>query len=182
LLGPLLDPAQQTLLVKACYDRLGDGAVGGGMVTELLARPLVNLWWPELAGVTQPLAGEWAASRLLLEALPIPVGYGVELALLIDTVRQHGTEAIAQVDLGERAHKNQPDADLAVMAAELLLVAERRPSPSADFICTGAGDQAAAGRPLRQFVRENGLLRPRPRAVPCAEWPPVNSLTGSADR
>jgi hypothetical protein len=70
------------------------------MVTELLARPLVNLWWPELAGVTQPLAGERAASRLLLEALPIPVGYGVELALLIDTVRQHGTEAIAQVDLG----------------------------------------------------------------------------------
>src|SRR5882757_7465933 len=63
LLGPLLDPAQETLLVKACYDRARDGAVGGGRVTELVARPLLNLWWPELAGVAQPLAGEWAARR-----------------------------------------------------------------------------------------------------------------------
>jgi glucosyl-3-phosphoglycerate synthase len=179
LLGPLLDPAQRTLLVKACYDRAVDGPVGapvgGGRVTELVARPLLNLWWPELAGVAQPLAGEWAASRSLLEALPIPVGYGVELAVLIDTARRHGTGAIAQVDLGERAHKNQPDADLAVMAAELLLVAERRHIPGADIRCAGPGGQPPA-RELRQFVREDGTLHPRQRAVPCAERPPASSL------
>jgi len=182
LLGPLLDPAERTLLVKACYDRVGDGPVGGGRVTELVARPLLNLWWPELAWVAQPLAGEWAASRPLLESLPIPVGYGVELAVLIDTARRHGTGAIAQVDLGERAHRNQPDADLAVMAAELLLVAERRRVPSAEVVCAGADDQRPAGTGLRQFIREDGVLRPRLRAVPCAERPPVSSLTPSVAR
>jgi len=182
LLGPLLDPAQQTLLVKACYDRVGDGRAGGGRVTELVARPLLNLWWPELAGVAQPLAGEWAASRSLLETLPIPVGYGVELAVLVDTARRHGTGAIAQVDLGERAHRNQPDADLAVMAAELLLVAERRRVPGADAGFAEAGDQQPAGMELRQFVRADGALRPRPRAVPCAERPPVSALRPSAAR
>ena len=179
LLGPLLDPAERTLLVKACYDRAVDGPVGGGRVTELVARPLLNLWWPELALVAQPLAGEWAASRSLLETLPIPVGYGVELAVLIDTAQRNGTGAIAQVDLGERAHRNQPDADLAVMAAELLLVAERRRVPSADVACPGAGEQRPAGTGLRQFIREDGALRARLRAVPCAERPPVSSLTPS---
>ena len=181
LLGPLLDPAQRTLLVKACYDRVGDGLAGGGRVTELVARPLLNLWWPELAGVAQPLAGEWAASRTLLETLPIPVGYGVELAVLIDTARRHGTGAIAQVDLGERAHRNQPDADLAVMAAELLLVAERRRVPGADVGCAGTGDQPGATE-LRQFVREDGALRAKPRAVPCAERCPVSSLRAGVAR
>jgi len=172
LLGPLLDPAQRTLLVKACYDRAVDGPVGGGRVTELVARPLLNLWWPELAGVAQPLAGEWAASRSLLESLPIPVGYGVELAVLIDTARRHGTGAIAQGDRGERAHKNQSDADLAVMASELLLVAERRRAPGAEVRCAGPGGT----RELRQFVREEGALHPRQRPVPCAERPPASSL------
>ena len=179
LLGPLLDPAERTLLVKACYDRAVDGPIGGGRVTELVARPLLNLWWPELALVAQPLAGEWAASRSLLEALPIPVGYGVELAVLIDTARRNGTGAIAQVDLGERAHRNQPDADLAVMAAELLLVAERRRVPGAGVACSRAGEQRPAGTGLRQFIREDGALRARLRAVPCAERPPVSSLTPS---
>jgi glucosyl-3-phosphoglycerate synthase len=181
LLGPLLDPAQGALLVKACYDRVGDGLAGGGRVTELVARPLLNLWWPELAGVAQPLAGEWAASRTLLETLPIPVGYGVELAVLIDTARRHGTGAIAQVDLGERAHKNQSDADLAVMAAELLLVAERRRVPGVDVQCAGIGDQPGATE-LRQFVREDGALRAKPRAVPCAERCPVSSLRAGVAR
>ena len=159
----LLGPAGRTLLVKACYDRVDDGPVGGGRVTELVARPLLNLWWPELAWVAQPLAGEWAASRSLLEGLPIPVGYGVELAVLIDTARRYETDAIAQVDLGERAHRNQPDADLAVMAAELLLVTERRRVTSADVVGAGSGDQQPVGTELRQFIREDGALRPRLR-------------------
>jgi glucosyl-3-phosphoglycerate synthase len=177
LLGPLLDPAQETLLVKACYDRIGDGPAGGGRVTELVARPLLNLWWPELAGVAQPLAGEWAARRSLMETLPLPVGYGVELAVLIDTAQRHGTGAIAQVDLGERSHRNQPDADLAVMAAELLLVAGRRRIPSVEVLLSaGVAGEPHAGPELRQFVREDGALRPKSRAVPSAERCPVSSL------
>jgi glucosyl-3-phosphoglycerate synthase len=179
LLGPMLDPAQETLLVKGCYDRVVDGPVGGGRVTELVARPLLNLWWPELAGVAQPLAGEWAASRSLLETLTIPVGYGVELAVLIDTARQHGTGAIAQVDLGQRAHRSRPDADLAVMAAELLLVAERRRVSGTDVLCADT-NQPITETVLCQFTRKDGALRPSPRVVPRAERPPVSSLRPSA--
>lgn len=177
LLGPLLDPDRETLLVKACYDRVSDGPAGGGRVTELVARPLLNLWWPDLARVAQPLAGEWAARRSLMEALPLPVGYGVELAVLIDTAQRHGIGAIAQVDLGERSHRNQPDEDLAVMAAELLLVAGRRRIPSIE-VSPGA-DMTGEPHPrleLCQFVREDGALRPRSRAVPSAERCPVSLL------
>jgi glucosyl-3-phosphoglycerate synthase len=92
LLGPLFaDPG--VLLVKGFYARVAPGTDGsasteGGRVTELVARPLLSLWWPELSGVVQPLAGEWAARCELMESLPIPVGYGVELSTLLDTARQ----------------------------------------------------------------------------------------------
>ncbi len=107
LLGPLLAD-ERVRLVKGFYARVLTGADGststeGGRVTELVARPLISLWWPELAGVVQPLAGEWAARRCLMESLPIPVGYGVELATLMDTAARHGLDALAQVDLGSRA-------------------------------------------------------------------------------
>src|SRR6185437_11254747 len=159
LLGPLLaDP--QVRLVKGFYARVfaeSDGSVSteGGRVTELVARPLLSMWWPELASVVQPLAGEWAARRELMESLPIPVGYGVELATLMDTTARHGLDALAQVDLGRRAHKHQANHDLALMAAELLAVAERR---------RPAGRQLAPRAELRQFVRaEDGHARPRIR-------------------
>ena len=174
LLGPILRPESDIQLVKACYDRsVGDtpdgGTVGGGRVTELVARPLLSLWWPELSGVAQPLSGEWAARRSLLEELPVPVGYGVEIAVLIDTARRHGIDAIAQVDLGERGHGHQADADLAVMAAELMLVAERRRYGTCDADVTGEPE-------LVQFTRAGGELRPRPRAVPYVERPPASSV------
>ena len=92
LLGPLLaDP--QVRLVKGFYERVrteddGSTSTEGGRVTELVARPLLSLWWPQLAGVIQPLAGEWAARRGLMESLSIPVGYGVELSTLLDTAGQ----------------------------------------------------------------------------------------------
>ena len=105
-----------------------DGTVtaGGGRLTELVARPLINLHWPELGGVAQPLAGEWAARRSLMESLSFPVGYGIELSTLIDTTSRHGLDAVAQVQLGERAHRHRSDADMALAAAELLAVAESR--------------------------------------------------------
>lgn len=172
LLGPLLaDP--HTRLVKGFYERLfspNDSGVSadGGRVTELVARPLLSLWWPELTGVVQPLAGEWAARRDLMESLPIPVGYGIELAVLLDTARVHGLDAVAQVDLGRRGHKHQSSHDLAVMAAEIMLTAQRR-RPA-------AREPAPEHVTLRQFVREDGQMRPRSRPVPSAERPPARSL------
>lgn len=127
LLGPILSDSS-VHLVKACYDRplISDGGrrvMGGGRVTELVARPLLNLHWPELAGVAQPLAGEYAVRRELIESLPIPCGYGVEFALLVDTAASLGVDAVAQVDLGERRHRHQDDQRLGLMAAEIWQVA-----------------------------------------------------------
>ncbi len=179
LLGPLLaDPA--VLLVKGFYERLftpeegGGASADGGRVTELVARPLLSLWWPALTGVVQPLAGEWAARRELMESLPIPVGYGIELAVLLDTARIHGLDAVAQVDLGRRGHKHQSSHDLAVMAAEIMLTAERRRP--------GAGDRLPESAWLRQFTREGGRMRQRSRPIPAAERPPVRSLRSGAGK
>jgi glucosyl-3-phosphoglycerate synthase len=179
LLGPLLaDP--QVLLVKGFYERLyagDDGSVtaDGGRVTELMARPLLSLWWPELTGVVQPLAGEWAIRRDLMESLSIPVGYGVELAVLLDTAAAHGLDAVAQVDLGSRGHKHQASHDLAVMAAELLVVAERR-RPGAVRDEGETGGTPARRVELRQFVRADGEMRQRSRPVPVDERPPARSV------
>jgi len=125
LLGPLLaDPAVG--FVKGTYLRPDDG----GRVTELLARPLLAVLFPELAGFTQPLAGEFAARRAVLERLPFPSGYGVDLALLIDTAALIGLGAMAQVDLGERRHRNRPLAELRPQAEEVLrTVLARAPRP-----------------------------------------------------
>jgi glucosyl-3-phosphoglycerate synthase len=133
LLGPILSDSS-VHLVKACYDRplIADGGrrvMGGGRVTELVARPLLNLHWPELAGVAQPLAGEYAMRRDLVESLPIPCGYGVEFALLVDTAQRAGLDAVAQVDLGERRHRHQDDQSLGIMAAEIWQVALDRLDP-----------------------------------------------------
>src|SRR5215467_13152004 len=172
LLGPLL-AEEQVQLVKGFYTRVrteSDGSMSteGGRVTELVARPLISLWWPELAGVVQPLAGEWAARRTLMESLSIPVGYGVELATLMDTVSRHGLDAVAQVDLGSRAHRHQANHDLALMAAELLLIAERR---------RRGGSEPPAGTSLQQFVRDaGGRAVPVSRSVPVTERPPAATV------
>ena len=130
LLGPLLtDPSVQ--FVKATYDRpLQSGETllptGGGRVTELVARPLLALHWPQLSGFVQPLGGEYAARRDLLESLPFPCGYGVEFGLLVDTYAAVGLDAMAQVDLSRRKHRNQDLPKLGRMAVEILQVAEAR--------------------------------------------------------
>jgi glucosyl-3-phosphoglycerate synthase len=92
----------------------------GGRVTELTARPLLNLFYPELAAVEQPLAGEVAASRQLFERLPFVTGYGVDIALLIDAYELVGIDAIAQVDLDVRQNAHQPLRDLGPMAYAVL--------------------------------------------------------------
>jgi glucosyl-3-phosphoglycerate synthase len=99
---------------------------GGGRVTELLARPLLNLHRPELAGFVQPLAGEIAARRSLLERLSFPVGYGVEIAMLLDAHERVGIDALAQADLGERQNRHQSLSALSAMALAVLVAAERR--------------------------------------------------------
>jgi glucosyl-3-phosphoglycerate synthase len=175
LLGPLL-LTPEVRLVKGFYDRLledgtTDHSPQGGRVTELVARPLLNRRWPELAAVVQPLAGEWAARRELMAALSIPTGYGVELATLIDTLDRYGLPAIAQVDLGSRGHRHQSVHDLGVMAAEIQYVADRRYWPRLDLPRPDGVDDAAPGV-LSQFDRTvpgNWLERP----VPLAERPPA---------
>jgi glucosyl-3-phosphoglycerate synthase len=125
----VFDPAVQ--FVKGFYRRpfrLGDEVApeGGGRVTELTARPLLQLFYPQLAGVRQPLAGEIAARRDLLERLPFATGYAVEIAMLIDAWSIAGVDALAQVDLDERQNRHQPLSELGPMAAAVIgAVAER---------------------------------------------------------
>ena len=130
LVGPLLAD-RSVAFVKGFYHRplVGAGDVqadGGGRVTELTARPLLNLFWPDLSGFVQPLAGEYAGRRAVLEQVPFVSGYGVELAMLIDLFDLVGLDALAQVDLGERLHRHQDTAALGRMSAQILYTAWSR--------------------------------------------------------
>ncbi|MFC9324870.1 glucosyl-3-phosphoglycerate synthase [Kitasatospora sp. NPDC057015] len=186
IVGPLLtDPGIQ--LVKAMYDRpyelpgAGEGTVdpiGGGRVTELVARPLLNLHWPELAGFVQPLGGEYAARRSLLERLPFPTGYGVELGLLVDALETAGLDALAQVDVGVRHHRHQDSQALGRMAATIYRTAlERldrthRLKASADLV-----------HPLlTQFTRTGGGFTARTHPVGALERPPMHTVAEYVSR
>lgn len=126
LVGPLLEH-DGVRFVKAFYERAIDGRPrGGGRVTELMARPVVASLFPALAGIVQPLAGEFAAPREVLERVPFAGGYAVDLALLIDVAAMFGAASIAQVDLGARVHRNRPLHELGPMATAILLMALRR--------------------------------------------------------
>jgi glucosyl-3-phosphoglycerate synthase len=129
LLGPLLtDP--NLGFVKGFYERPDDGTVrGGGRVTELVARPMFTLLMPELAGIVQPLSGEYGGRRRVLEQVPFVEAYGVDIAMLIDIVTRFGIDAIAQVDLGRRVHRNRPLTELSPMAAQVMQAALRRIAP-----------------------------------------------------
>jgi len=167
LLGPLLTEPD-VHLVKGFYrrpivDESGAVAEHGGRVTELTARPLLSLTRPELASVVQPLAGEWSGRRSLLEAIPFPVGYGVEIAVLLDAHRIGGAESLAQVDLGVRTHTHHSQQRLGVMAAEVLAAALPR---------LGLSDPL--GREMRQF--DPGDHAPLLTPINADERPPVASL------
>jgi glucosyl-3-phosphoglycerate synthase len=150
-LGPLLtEPGVR--FSKAAYRRpfrqdSGSVADGGGRVTELMAKPLLNLYRPALAGFVQPLAGEFAASRELLTRLPFLTGYGVELALLIDVLAETGLAAMAQVDLGSRQNRHQPLWDLTRMSSTVLrAMALRLPGPAGDAADPRDGEVLDLGR------------------------------------
>lgn len=130
ILGPLIREPR-LMYVKGFYQRplrIGKKlqARGGGRVTELTARPLFNLFYPELSGFVQPLAGEYAGRRVALEQVPFFVGYGVETGLLIDLLTRFGLQALGQVDLEERVHRNQSLHALSKMAFEIIQVVMQR--------------------------------------------------------
>jgi glucosyl-3-phosphoglycerate synthase len=167
MLGPiLLEP--EVRLVKGSFHRplAGDGFLQdgeGGRVTELTARPLLNLHFPVLAGFAQPLAGEIAIERDLFRRLSVPVGYGVEIAMLIDCLALAGLDALAQVDLGVRQNRHQSLRALSAMACEVMLAVERR---------TGApprpGTASFRPRPTVGAAVETWRLR-------CEERPPLGT-------
>ena len=175
LLGPLLT-VDGVALVKGFYHRPlrisdADAALtGGGRVTELTARPALAALRPELSGVVQPLGGEYAATRELLESLPFAAGYGVEIGLLLDTHTTRGLDAIAQVDLGVRKHRHRSLRALGATAAEVLDAVLRRCVP---------GHPGAD--PLTQFVPVDGDWLPDEQAVATADRPPLATqrATGS---
>jgi len=171
LLGPLLTD-ESVQFVKATYDRaLQTGETvapaGGGRVTELVARPLLALHWPALTGFIQPLGGEYAARRSLLECLCFPCGYGVEFGLLVDTYARVGLDAMAQVDLSRRKHRNSDLHKLGQMATEILQVAERR----LDL----RGDEPVL---LTQFARDGSGYRVIDTDMTEYERPPMVTVDG----
>ncbi|MET7359394.1 glucosyl-3-phosphoglycerate synthase [Streptomyces sp. NPDC005562] len=171
IVGPLLtDP--DVAFVKAMYDRpLGSAAGQGGRVTELMARPLLNMHWPLLAGFVQPLGGEYAARRSLLERLPFPVGYGVELGLLVDALHTVGLDALAQVDVGVRRHRHQDGQALGRMAAAIYRTAQLRLA------------RGHLVRPeLTQFERGADGFVPRTYPVDTEERPPMTGIAEYAHR
>ncbi len=132
LLGPLLTQPE-VAFVKGFYRRpLHDQPQGGGRVTELMARPLISTLFPQLARFVQPLSGEYAGRREVLETLPFVEGWGVELALLVDIVERYGLASTAQVDLGVREHRNRTLAELGVQATAILVTALRRAGIATD--------------------------------------------------
>ena len=173
LLGPLLC-GRGVSFVKGLYRRpfrLADLTLpdGGGRVTELTAKPLLNLFYPELSAVDQPLAGEIAASRELLEELPFVTGYGVDIALLIDAYERVGLDALAQVDLDVRRNAHQPLRELGPMAYAVLRA-----------VCTRLERDGRLNGPLPQSFIAGGDEGPSVRSDDQIERPPLVKLRAAA--
>ncbi|MFI1913787.1 glucosyl-3-phosphoglycerate synthase [Nocardia sp. NPDC020380] len=172
LVGPIL-LGEGVELCKAYYRRpFRSGAMvdenGGGRVTELVARPLLAALRPELRSVIQPLGGECAATREALSAVEFAPAYGVEIGLLIDIFDRYGANAIAQVNLGLRQHRNRPLAELGVMSRQIMATAFRR---------CGLPDSGAA---LLQFAADADGFVARESAVQTADRPRMQSLLKAA--
>ena len=175
LLGPLLLDSSigyvKGFYTRPCHDP-GQGSPdpsdGGGRLTEILARPLLSLWFPHLTGLIQPLSGEYAARRTLLEQLAFPVGYGVELAHLLDLATTHGPGIFAQTDLGQRCHRHRSNRLQGQAAYGLLQVFARRLQQQGNL--TWNPEQVA---PLQQFVHRQGVYVSEKQVLPELERPPI---------
>jgi glucosyl-3-phosphoglycerate synthase len=168
LVAPLLT-VDGVHLVKGFYRRPlkvsgREDANGGGRVTQLVARPLLAALRPELSGVLQPLGGEYAGTRELLTSVPFAPGYGVEIGLLIDTYDRLGLDAIAQVNLGVRAHRNRPLTELSEMSRQVVATLLSR---------CGVTD---SGVGLTQFFADGADFTPRVSEVSLDDRPPMNTL------
>jgi glucosyl-3-phosphoglycerate synthase len=181
LVGPLLQ-RPSLHYVKGFYQRpiqMGKKlqAVGGGRVTELVARPLFNLFYPELSGFMQPLAGEYAGRRGALEQVPFFTGYGVETGLLIDLLERFGLEALAQTDLDVRVHTNQPLDKLGKMAFAIMQV----------FIARLEGRYGVqlldhANRSMKLVIQEAERFALEVERISDAERPPMLSIPAYRER
>ena len=175
LIGPLLQ-RPEVKYVKAFYDRplttsKNVRMAGGGRVTEILIRPLFSLFFPELTAMIQPLSGEYAARREVLEQIPFPIGYGVETSHLIDVYRKWGMRSLAQTDLDQRVHRNQSTQDLGKMAFGIL----------GTFLHRCEDLNIITGLPkinmiMRQFQWHENGYEPVELAIPEFERPPMITI------
>ncbi|MGK2882872.1 MAG: glucosyl-3-phosphoglycerate synthase [Mycobacterium sp.] len=168
LVGPLLF-TEGVHLVKGFYRRPlkvsgAEDANGGGRVTQLVARPMLAAMRPELSGVLQPLGGEYAGTRELLTSVPFAPGYGVEIGLLVDTYDRLGIDAIAQVNLGVRVHRNRPLTELGAMSRQII----------ATLLSKCGIEDSGVG--LTQFVTDGDDFTARVSTVRLQDRPPMNTL------
>lgn len=175
LVGPLLTN-KKIGYIKGFYQRplKTKGPVkeaGGGRVTELVARPILNLFYPDLAGFIQPLAGEYAGRREVLESIPFYTGYAVETALLVEILRKYGLESMAQVDLERRVHRNQPTKALGRMSFAILQAVFR--------LLEEDGKIDLSSEPNKVFhmvAFKDGEYAFRERQIEVAKRPPMNTV------
>ncbi len=168
LVAPLL-MVPELHLVKGYYRRpllsaAGVDPAGGGRVTELVVRPLLAALRPELGALIQPLAGEYAGTRELLTSIPFAAGYGVEIGIILDTVEQFGIDAIGQIDLGTRIHRNRPLHELGPMARQIVATLLAR---------VGVEDSGSA---LTQFVMADGSHTIRRSCPVLDDRPPMRTV------
>lgn len=176
LVGPLLY-RPEIGYVKSFYDRTAgpphsdNPFAGGGRVTELLVRPFFSLYFPELTAFIQPLSGEYAARRGILEQLCFPVGYGVETAHLIDIHHKYGLPCLAQTDLDQRHHRCRSTTELGRMAFAILQVLNRR------LLLRGVlRNEPEGGQVLRQFQQQKGTYRQVAYRIEEYERPPMQEV------
>jgi glucosyl-3-phosphoglycerate synthase len=172
LVGPLIY-RDEVQYVKAFYDRplafsKGVRPSGGGRVTEILIRPLFSLFYSELASIIQPLSGEYAVRRGVLEQIPFPIGYGVETTHLIDVYRQFDLQAFAQTDLDRRVHRNQATRDLGKMAFGILRVFMQRLQDHGMV-----GEMTELDTILQQFQSQDGTFERIEHDIREEERPPM---------
>ena len=177
LVAPLIRRSE-IQYVKAFYDRplnysSGLRSSGGGRVTEILIRPLFSLFYPELTNIVQPLSGEYAARREVLEMIPFPIGYGVETSHLLDLYYKFGLEAFAQTDLDRRVHRNQTTNALGKMSFGILQTFFNR------LHAQGKIDQMPLMETLyRRFEVEDGSYSQITKEVVEEERPPMLEIIG----